>query len=191
MHRKSISELHGFSSSTPSASFRIPFSGLGDGGERGLEYARTSLIAAMDDEGVASMKPASTVRARLWIGVELSNGLGQLGCLLQHFGKHGPSIISRQTTETTDYVAFGYFNSWWRGYEDLCWFTKSPALLLLPLFVCGAFDIACFLQRPLETFVQRPIAGSRGNMLKTTEIVLRGGGLDSNVCSLHVDVIEE
>lgn len=93
------------------ALLRIPFSGydLGDGRYRGLESVRTFQVA-MDDKGVASMKPASTVRARLRIGVKISNGLGHIGCILQHFGKHGSLIISCQTSETTYCVACGYFN---------------------------------------------------------------------------------
>jgi hypothetical protein len=80
--------------------------GLGGGRYVGWEYALTFSIA-MDDEGVSSLKPASTVRAKLWFGVELSNSMCHLGCLLQHIGNLGSSIISRQTFETFNYLACG------------------------------------------------------------------------------------
>jgi hypothetical protein len=99
---------------------------------------------AMDDEGVPSMKSASTVRARLWFGVELSDSLGHIGCLLQHIGNLGSSIIFRQS-ETTNCLPSGRI--------------KSPsALLPLLLLVCGRFDVA--------TFLQRPITDNRGGMFK-------------------------
>jgi hypothetical protein len=74
------------------------------------------------------LKPAFPVR--LYFGVDLSNGAGDHGCLLQHLGKLGSSIRETYDGTGTDCLACGEFHSRRRGFDDLCWFVKSPPLLI-------------------------------------------------------------